>query len=103
MWSGWDRVPYPSDGVSEFVPVNHGRRLAISQVVPNFVGMQAGIDRDNAEAGLEASQHRLQELRAVPLEHGDTIALLDAQRLQRQRESIDPEFFLGKGRPVISP
>src|SRR6266542_3623935 len=56
--------------------------------------MEAGIDRNNAEAGLEARQHRLEELAAVPLENGNTVAPVEPQRFQRQRERVDSEFFL---------
>jgi hypothetical protein len=38
--------------------------------------MEAGIDRNNAEAGLEARQHRLQILPAVPLENRNTVTLV---------------------------
>src|SRR5215472_12878493 len=56
--------------------------------------MQARIDRDNAQAGLERREHCLEKLSAVPLENGDTITLLQSERFQRQRQCIDAELFL---------
>src|SRR5215831_1722530 len=56
--------------------------------------MEAGIDRNNAKARLEAGQHGLQKLSAVPLENCDAIALPQSKRSQRQHKRVDSKLFL---------